>query len=78
MGQAQVEGLSKLSQAAAGEWSLSTQTHRPTVKGLIPWGVRNPSPLTDPIHLPSPRRVETPVVHFDSTTETFPVPTLMT
>ena len=34
-GQAQVEGLVELSQAASGEWSLNPQTHSPT-------GVRDP------------------------------------
>ena len=66
-----VKGSGKPSQAAAGEWSLSPQTHRPTVDGLIPSCVRYSHPLIDPIHLPSSRRVETPVVHFDSLTGTF-------
>ena len=40
--------------------------------------VRKPHPLTDPIHLPSPRRVVTLVVLPDSPAGSFPVPTLMT
>ena len=65
-------------QAPAGEWSLGPKAHRLTVKGMIPLGVRNPCPLTDPIHLPSPRMVKTPEVHLDSLTRSFPIPTLLT
>ena len=70
-GLAQVERLGELSQAVAGELSLCPKSHSPKVKGPMLLGVRNPHPLTDSIHLPSPRRVETPVVHFDSPTGTF-------
>ena len=48
------------------------------VEGLLPPGVRNPHPLTDPIHLPSPRRMGTPVAHSDPPVMTFPISTLMT
>ena len=39
---------------------------------------RNPHPLTDPIHLPSPRMLETPVVLPDPPIGCFPIPTVMT
>ena len=44
----------------------------------MPPGIRNLCPLTDPIHLPSSRRMETSVVNFGSPTGTYPSPTLMT
>ena len=77
-GQSQVEGSGKLLQASTWEWSINPQIYRPTVKGLVPLDVRNPHPLTDPIHLPSLRRVETPVVHSDLPTGNFPIPTVIT
>ena len=78
VGWAQVEGSDELLQTSTEEWSLSFQTKRPTVKGLVSLDVRNHHPLTYPIHLPSHRRVETPTIHSDHPTLAFLVPTLMT
>ena len=39
---------------------------------------RNPHPLTNPIHLPSPGGAEIPVVLPYPLTGSFPIPTLMT
>ena len=41
----------------------------------MPANARNPHPLTDPIHFPSPKRVETQVVLPDPTAWSFPITT---
>ena len=77
-GWAHLDGLGEVFKVSEGEWSLNPQTHGHTVRGLMLPDARNPYPLTDPIHLPSPRRVETLVVLPNPPTGSFPVPTLMT
>ena len=71
-------GAGKIFQVSAGESSLRPQTHRHIAGDLMLPDARDPHPLTDPIHLPSPRSVETPVVLPNPLARSFSIPTLMT
>ena len=57
---------------------MNPQIYWYTVGGIMLLDARYPYPLTDFIHLPSPRRVETPVVLPHPLTGSFPTPTVMT
>ena len=77
-GRAQAEEPGKILQVSTGEWYLNPQICRHTVGVLMPLDARNPHPLTNPIHLPNLRRVQTLVVLPDPLTGSLPILTLTT